>query len=444
MKCGYCGGTIIIPESLRTPPKGSGASMGDVFSFGLKGVDLNKIVGNAMQLPEAISLAQQGRVDEAAVIYSRITGMDHADAVKAVESMASGHAVSLTPGRSGATWQQFETSYSTPSTQLSDADWEARDSKRSCGAIVGIVALIGFLIAGLGVGAFFMFGGTDVLGSVAPAGIATKALTFGGEGIGQGMFKDPRALGIDKDGNITVANFDDGRVQTFNESGEFMSGFSISPDGKKVYVTSMAVGRDGTVYVVHTGKIFVFDGQGNAVGEISDEGHRYDSVAIGGDGKLYATSDHEDIVRFNDDRTIDLEVPDTFTTVTGDLDIGTSLAADGLGNMYIAGSFHYLVLKYSPQGAYADQFGGQAEAGTRADTGKFTSPRGLAVDGYGRIFVADFFDIKVFDNSGGYLATIELHDGVPFGITVDQDNFVYVVTNESHVIKYEVKPPGQD
>jgi sugar lactone lactonase YvrE len=112
--------------------------------------------------------------------------------------------------------------------------------------------------------------------------------------------------------------------------------------------------------------------------------------------------------------------------------------------MYIAGSFHYLVLKYSPQGAYADQFGGQAEAGTRADTGKFTSPRGLAVDGYGRIFVADFFDIKVFDNSGGYLATIELHDGVPFGITVDQDNFVYVVTNESHVIKYEVKPPGQD
>jgi hypothetical protein len=33
---------------------------------------------------------------------------------------------------------------------------------------------------------------------------------------------------------------------------------------------------------------------------------------------------------------------------------------------------------------------------------------------------------------------------VPFGITVDRDNFVYVVTNESHVIKYEVNPPTQD
>ncbi len=70
MKCSYCGGTIIIPESLRTPARTGSADMGDVFSFGLKGVDLNKIVGNAMQLPHAISLAQQGKIDEAATIYS--------------------------------------------------------------------------------------------------------------------------------------------------------------------------------------------------------------------------------------------------------------------------------------------------------------------------------------------------------------------------------------
>ena len=83
--------------------------MGDVFSFGLKGIDLNKIVGNAMQLPEAISLAQHGQIDEAARIYSQITGMEHADAVQAVKAMAAGHAVSLTPGKEGATWGQFET-----------------------------------------------------------------------------------------------------------------------------------------------------------------------------------------------------------------------------------------------------------------------------------------------------------------------------------------------
>jgi len=165
---------------------------------------------------------------------------------------------------------------------------------------------------------------------------------------------------------------------------------------------------------------------------------------VGGDGKLYATSDNETIVRFKPDQTIDLEIPDTFTTVTGDLDIGTNLAADGLGNMYIVGSFHYLVLKYSPQGAYVDQFGGQAEGGNVDEPGKFTSPRALAVDGHGRIFVADFFDIKVFDDTGNYQGRIDISGGVPFGIVVDKDNYVYVVTSENKVIKYEVKSPSGD
>jgi hypothetical protein len=445
MKCGYCGGTIIIPESLRTPAKSAGASMNDVFSFGLKGVDLSKIVGNAMQLPHAIELAQQGQMDEAARIYSQITGMEHADAVKAVKSMASGHAVSLTPGRAGVTWKQFETRFSEPAPVASDAVWEARESKRSCAPLAIVATVVGLLIAGLVAGAFYLYSDNSlgaVLGGgvVAPA-YATKALTFGSEGIGQGMLKDPRALGVDGDGNITVANYDDGRVQTFSPEGEFLSGFKVNPDGKKVYVTGMAVARDGTVYVAHTGRIHIYDAAGNKTGEITDDAHRYESVIVGGDGKLYATSDNETIVRFTPDLAIDLEVPDTFTTVTGDIDIGTNLAADGLGKMYIVGSFHYLVLKYSPLGTYVDQFGGQAQGGSTTEAGKFTSPRALAVDGYGRVFVADFFDIKVFDDSGGYLARIELNDGVPFGITVDGQNHVYVVTSQNHVIRYDVKPP---
>lgn len=89
MKCSYCGGTAIIPESLRTPAPSSGPSMGEVFDFGLKGVDLNQIVGNAMHLPQAISLAQEGRIDEAAAIYSQITGMEHADAAPISIALAS-------------------------------------------------------------------------------------------------------------------------------------------------------------------------------------------------------------------------------------------------------------------------------------------------------------------------------------------------------------------
>ncbi len=170
MKCPYCAGTVIIPESLRTASPQSGPTMGQVFDFALNGLDMNQIIGNAMHLPQAIQLAKQGRIDEAANIYSQITGMQHADAVEAVKSMAAGHAVSLTPGQAGARWgsgitispsaQSALASFtaSTPSVQVSTSSYSTTASTtsanaakkgggRSCGLLLAIIAAVLVLIA---------------------------------------------------------------------------------------------------------------------------------------------------------------------------------------------------------------------------------------------------------------------------------------------------------
>jgi sugar lactone lactonase YvrE len=426
--------------------------MGEVFDFGLKGVDLNQIVGNAMHLPQAISLAQQGRIDEAADIYSQITGMEHADAVSAVKDMANGHAVSLTPGRPGATWQQFETSYSQPSVEIStpaastgSVTTSGKATGSSCGLIIGIVAAVAILIVALvGGGLFFFSNGSPAnpINSVIPLGFASKTLTFGAEGIGAGMFQDPRHIGVDSNGNITVADYQDGRIQTFDSAGKFASGFSVSAAGKKVYLSGMAVGRDGTIYLAHDQKIFVYDASGNKTKEIGDDQHDYKDVVVGADGKLYALDNSESIVRFKPDGKVDLEIKDTFAQVTGDMDIDTHLAVDGLGNMYIVGAFHYLVLKYSPQGNFIDQFGGQAKDAAINEPGKFTSPEAIAVDGYGRIYVSDFLNIQVFDPIGTYLNSIGIDKGAAFGLEFDDQNNLYVVTNQNIVTKYKVQPPA--
>jgi sugar lactone lactonase YvrE len=449
MKCPYCGSTVIIPESLRTPPPSAGPTIGEAFQFGLNGVDLNKIMGNAMNLPRAISLAQQGRIDEAANLYSQLTGMEHGDAVKAVSDMAAGHAVSLTPGRTGATWRQFQTSYSQPSVEIDTGPVSSGSSEtvttgggRSCCLLIGIVVAVAVVIAVLAGGGLMLFSGGKSGASVLPIGFAHRTLMFGSEGIGQGMFQDPRAIGVDADGNLTVSDFQDGRVQTFDSTGKFLSSFSLSPDGKKVYVSSMAVGRDGKIYVVHSSKIHVYDQKGNEVDTFGDNENTYDQVAVGGDGKLYAIADQESIVRLTPDGNVDLSIPDTFTKVAGDMDIDTHVAADGLGNMYIVGAFHYLVLKYSPQGDYLDQFGGEAKAGASNQPGKFTSPSAIAVDGYGRVYVSDFWGIQVFDSDGTYLNLIPMDQGVAFGMTFDDQNNLYLVTNQNHVMKFAVQPPA--
>ena len=83
MKCSYCGGTVIIPESLRTPASSVPAPQ---FSFGP--FNMNAMMNQATQMPQVFWLAQQGKFDEAAQIYSRLTGLSMEAALTAVKGMA--------------------------------------------------------------------------------------------------------------------------------------------------------------------------------------------------------------------------------------------------------------------------------------------------------------------------------------------------------------------
>jgi sugar lactone lactonase YvrE/DNA-directed RNA polymerase subunit RPC12/RpoP len=448
MKCPYCGGTVIIPESLRTSPPSSGPSMGEVFQFGLNGVDLNKIMGNAMHLPQAISLAQQGKIDEAADIYSQITGLAHPDAVKAVKAMAAGKAVSLTPGRSDVNWQQIETTYNQPdqgkdfnasSATIETTGSGAKSSGRGCGLVVGIMLAGILLVIGIVIAGIYFFSNGTSAASIIPFGFANKTLSFGGEGIGAGLLEDARSLGVDANGNITVADYEDGRIQTFDPTGKFISTFSINPDGKKVYIGGMVVDRAGNSYIVHNGKISVYDKGGTLIKDIDDDKHFYGDVALGSDGTLYAVSDGETIVRFKSDKTIDLEIPDTFTNATGDSESDAHLAVDGLGNIYIVGAFNYAVLKFSPQRKFMNRFGSKGDG-----AGKFTDPLSIAVDGYGRVFIGDFFGVLVFDSNGAYLNTINMSSGVAYGITFDDLNNLYIMTSQNQIQKYQIQKPPAD
>ena len=453
MKCPYCGGTVIIPEALRTAPPRSGPTMGEVFDFGLNGIDMNQIVGNAMHLPQAIQLAQQGRIDEAADIYSQITGMEHADAVASIKALAAGHAVSLTPGAAGGPTQagydrpSIQVTTSTPSattfpsSSFSTTATGSKSTGRSCGLILGIIAAVAVLIAVL-VGGGIMIAGRGIGGIIGPIGFASKALTFGSQGIGPGQFDDSRSLGVDANGNMTVADYSDGRIQRFDPKGKFISGFSISPDGKDAYITGMAVSRSGQVYVAHDGSISVYNPDGTLAKTLGDDQHRYEDVSFGGDGRLYAIANNETIVRFKPDLSIDLEVPNTFSDATGDMELDSHVAADGLGNMYVVGSFNYLVLKFSPNGKFVNRFGGQADSPSSNEPGKLSTPNDIAVDGYGRVYVGDFWDIKVFDSDGAYLNKIGT-DGAPFGLVFDDQNALYVATSQRSVVKYVIQKPGE-
>ena len=74
--------------------------------------------------------------------------------------------------------------------------------------------------------------------------------------------------------------------------------------------------------------------------------------------------------------------------------------------------------------------------------GKFTAPEAVAVDGFGRVYVSDFFGIQVFDPDGAYLRTFSTPDKrVAFGMTFDDQNNLYAVTNSPSAYKFQIQKP---
>ncbi len=69
------------------------------------------------------------------------------------------------------------------------------------------------------------------------------------------------------------------------------------------------------------------------------------------------------------------------------------VAMDGSGNLYIADTGNHTIRKVTPAGVVTTLAGSAGNAGTANGTGtaaRFNSPRGVAVDGSGNVYVADY------------------------------------------------------
>ncbi|MBI5567698.1 MAG: 6-bladed beta-propeller, partial [Chloroflexi bacterium] len=84
---------------------------------------------------------------------------------------------------------------------------------------------------------------------------------------------------------------------------------------------------------------------------------------------------------------------------------------------------------------FVDRFGQQGN-----EPGQFNGPQQIVVDGKNRVYVKHSLGIEQFDTSGRYLGSlpIDYQKGSPMGLTVDREGFVYVVTNQGKVLKYQL------
>lgn len=261
---------------------------------------------------------------------------------------------------------------------------------------------------------------------------ATRTLSFGSEGIGSGMFKDARSIALDGSGRIYVAEYIGGRVQVFDPEGKFITQWTVDP---KMPLRGLAADRKGTVYVVQKGDITRHEGEtGRIMGEIQyPGGGGFDDLSMSPDGGFVAAwySNRDDVVRFNSAGEVTRTIKAAISSASGDSELNTRVAIDGVGNIYALGTFNNAVFKFAPDGKFLTRFG---EAGN--EPGQFRAAFAIAVDGKGRVYVSDIKGIQIFDANGRYLRVLK-PDGIAFGLVFNDKGELFIASR-TQVLKYTI------
>jgi sugar lactone lactonase YvrE len=188
-------------------------------------------------------------------------------------------------------------------------------------------------------------------------------------------------------------------------------------------------------------------------------------VAVDGSANVYVADTYNHLIRRitpqGDVTTLAGSGNAAFTDGKGasaSFNVPRGVAADGGGNVYVADTFNHRIRRITPQRDVTTLAGSGNNAFTdgQGASASFDSPRGVAADGGGNVYVADTFnrrirritpqgDVTTLAGSGnaafadGKGASASFN--VPRGVAVDGGGNVYVADTYNHRIR-RITPQG--
>ena len=318
---------------------------------------------------------------------------------------------------------------------------------------VGYPGLVGVAVGGNGV---IYVADSYSIRNVTSEGVVTTF--FGTPGQYTGYYSFPSGLAVDGNGNVYIANsYSVVKVSSTGVFSEYASHETAQGDQDGTGVAARFNGPVG-IAADDLGNAYVADVFNNRLRKVTSAGvvttllggfNQPYGLARDGAGNLYVADTENNIVR-------KVSTGGVVTTLAGGFNKPQAVAVDASGNVYVADTNNHAIRKIASGGGVSILAGTPGLSGTANGTGgeaRFNSPMGVAVDGFGNVYVADTYNncIRKITSSGvvttlagrvGY-QNAGYADGIgtaaefigPYGLTVDGSGNLYVADGNNTIRK---------
>lgn len=258
--------------------------------------------------------------------------------------------------------------------------------------------------------------------------------------MGPAAFNSPTGLVVDSGGFVFVADTNNNQIKLITPQGEVITiaGSGVAGSANGVGMAAQ-FNRPSGVAVDSANNVFVADTNNHVIRKIAlDSTVTTFAGTMGSSGYLDANGTS---ARFNRP---------------------TGIAIDGANNIYVADTTNHSIRKITPAGDVTTLAGGGPTASgwveAQGTAARLNTPRGVAVDGAGNVYVADLLNHairKINPNrdvttlAGGGPSASGSTDGTgtaarffqPFGVGVDATGNVYVADTLNEVVR-KISPGG--
>ncbi len=250
----------------------------------------------------------------------------------------------------------------------------------------------------------------------------------------QAQLRTPADVAVDATGNLYIADISNHRIRKVDSTGTITTvagtgEFGFSGDGGPA--TAALLGTPSGVAVDGAGNLYIADISNHRIRKVDSTGT---ITTVAGTGEFGFSGDGG---------------PASQAQINRPQGVGV----DGAGNLYIADTLNNSIRKVDSTGAITTVAGsGEFRDGGPLSQTQLYSPRGVAVDGAGNLYIADTLNNRIrkvdstgaittivgtgesgFGGDGGLASQAQLYS--PRGVAVDGAGNLYIADSDNHRIR---------